>query len=80
MVLLLFVVDFAEEEGAAGEDGVAAGDIALDATGGRVVGGACRVGRRICGRCGGRNGVGLGDAFVEHAEVVFHFGELVLEV
>jgi hypothetical protein len=22
----------------------------------------------------------LGDAFVEHAEVVFHFGELVLEV
>lgn len=78
--MLLFVVDFAEEEGAAGEDGVAAGDIALDATGGRVVGGACRVGRRICGRCGGRNGVGLGDAFVEHAEVVFHFGELVLEV
>jgi hypothetical protein len=37
VVLLLFVVDLAEEEGAAGEDRVAAGDIALDATGGRVV-------------------------------------------
>jgi hypothetical protein len=44
VVLLLFVVDFAEEEGAAGEDRVATGDVALDAAGGRVMGwGPCRV-------------------------------------
>lgn len=44
VVLLLFVVDLAEEEGAAGEDGVVAGDVALDAAGGRVVEwGACGI-------------------------------------
>jgi len=73
VVLLLFVVDFAKEEGAAGEDGVGAGDIALDATRGRVVGwDSCGV-WGVRGWCG-RDCVCLGDAFVEQTEVVFHFG------
>ena len=79
MVLLLFVVDFAEQESAAGEDGVVAGDISLDTTRGRIVGWGCFGVGGVRG-WRGKDCVCLGDAFVEHAQVVFHFGKLVLQV